>query len=165
MFISPYQLISNSPWFCVGSVLEHESLAGRPSGSEFPATSDACSAVPPGPAQNFNRHSELTPGRSPAIMLQPQLLHSVSLSPLHISSQNPPQDVVTHFKDCQSVSLGGAAWLSAGGPLVGHWGQQTLGLTAASPRRNLHHHFHRFHPLSPLVDTLPRLHCLVPSLL
>ena len=164
LFTSPHQLISNSPWLCVGSVLEHELLAGRPSGSEFLATSDACSAVPPGPAQNFNRHPELAPGRSPAITLRPQLLHSVSLSLLRISSQAPSQDAVTEFKDCQSVSLGGAAWRSAGGPLVGHWGQQTLGLTAASPRRNLHHHFHRSHPLSPLVDTLPTFHCLVPSL-
>ena len=88
LFTSPHQLISNSPWLCVGSVLEHELLAGRPSGSEFLATSDACSAVPPGPAQNFNRHPELTPGRSPAITLRPQLLHSVSLSLLRISSQS-----------------------------------------------------------------------------
>ena len=91
---------------------------------------------------------------------------STPTPPLPLSSQALSQGVVTHFKDCQSVSLGGDAWPSVGGPLVGHWGQQTLGLTAASPPQcNLHHH-HRFppHPLSPLFDTLPRFHRLASSL-
>ena len=64
----------------VGSVLEHQWLAGRPSGSEFSRNAGRLLQLPPGPAQNFNRHpASSTPGRSPAITLQPQLLHSLSL--------------------------------------------------------------------------------------
>ena len=141
----------------VGSVLEHQSLAGRPSGSEF------------------SRRTLASTRSGPEFQPSPRKLHTGTFSrdnastptpPLPLSSQALSQGVVTHFKDCQSVSLGGDAWPSVGGPLVGHWGQQTLGLTAASPPQcNLHHH-HRFppHPLSPLFDTLPRFHRLAPSL-
>ena len=70
--------------------------------------------------------------------------------------QAPSKSIVTHFEGCQIVSLVADAWPSVGGPLVGHWGQQTLGLTAASPQRNLHHH-----------KFPPHMHChpsLTPSL-
>ena len=155
---SIHQLDPNSPWSRVVSVFEHESLPGRPSGSEFPT--GPLPAPAPRSRPEFQRsHSPLTLERSPAQQIRSPLTHSLpSFSLLRILLRV----LSVTSKVVKSVSLAGDAWPNAGGPLVGHWGQQTLGLTATSPQRNLHHHQHLLaQALSPLVKHLPLFHCFV----